>query len=154
GDTTGSVMAAASKSARILLLGPMLITFSLLRQTGAKNSSMKKSIVEALPGFLVGYVALAIVRAAGDRFFGDAAPWKSVIDANNLLLDVLMATVSAGIGLHLSIRAIIATSGRAVLVAGGTATLMAGLTLAMIAAWQRGSPVVGVAIGAVALGAA
>ncbi|HEY8078189.1 MAG TPA: putative sulfate exporter family transporter [Labilithrix sp.] len=154
GETTGSVMAAAAKSARILLLGPMLITFSLLRQTNAKNASMKKSIVEALPGFLVGYVALAIVRATGDRLFGDAAAWKSVIDANKLLLDVLMSTVSAGIGLHLSIRAIIATSGRAVLVAGGTATLMAALTLAMIATWQRGSPFASVAIGGVALAAA
>ncbi len=173
GETTGSVMAAASKSARILLLGPMLIAFSLLRSATAKKSrpsaegsggsaaterardarslGMKKSIVEALPGFLVGYVALAIVRAAGDRFFGDAASWKSVIEADKLALDVLMSTVSAGIGLHLSIRAIVATSGRAVLVAGGTATLMAGLTLAMIAAWQRGAPAIGVAIGAAAV---
>jgi uncharacterized membrane protein YadS len=151
GGDAGGVMAAASKSARILLLAPMLITFSLIRRTSHQKASMKKSIVDALPGFLVGYLALAIVRAAGDRLFATAPGWLAVIDVNRIVLDVLMSTVSAGIGLHLSIRSIIATSGRAVLVAGGTATLMAALTLAMIASWQRGAPAIGCAIGAAAL---
>ncbi len=165
----GGMMAAASKSARILLLAPMLITFSLLRHSShqkaprspkgseaseaterareARALGMKKSIVEALPGFLAGYLALAIVRAAGDRIFGQAPAWLAVIEADRLVLDVLMATVSAGIGLHLSIRSIIATSGRAVLVAGGTASLMACLTLVMIKFWQHGAPEVSIAIG-------
>jgi uncharacterized integral membrane protein (TIGR00698 family) len=145
----GGVMAAASKSARILMLAPMLIAVALLRQqksAGAK-ASMRKSIIDALPGFLVGYVALAIVRFAGDRLVGDAPLWKGVVEADKLVLDLLMATVSAGIGLHLSIRTIIATSGRAVIVSGGASALMAGLTLAMIACAQRGMPVVGAGVG-------
>ncbi len=147
----GGVMAAASKSARILLLAPLLVTLSLLRRTpgAGASSSLTKSIVEALPAFLLGYVALALLRATGDRVLGDVASWRYVLEANELVLDLLMATVSAGIGLHLSLRAIVATSGRAVIAAGGTSLLMAGLALAMIATSERA--VVSVAIGAGAL---
>jgi uncharacterized membrane protein YadS len=159
----GGVMAAASKSARILLLAPMLVTIGLLRREpssgatppGAKrsgmNASMKKSIVDALPGFILGYVGLAVVRALGDRAFGAAPLWRSAIAADKLLLDVLVSTVSAGIGLHLAIGPILATSGRALVVSGGTSIFMAGLTLAMIASAQRGAPGLAVAIGVAGL---
>ena len=100
----------------------------------------------------MGYVALALVRAAGDRVLGDAPAWRAVLEANRILLDVLMATVSAGIGLHLSIRAIARSSTRALVVSGGTSIYMAALTLAMITAAARGAYTAGAAIGLASLG--
>ncbi len=129
----GGVMAAASKSARVLLLAPTLLTLALLRHTGTKTS-VRKSIVEQLPRFLLGYIGLAILRAAGDRAFAAHPAWVFVIDADKLLVDLFMVTVSAAIGLHLDLRKLLSAGARAIAVGGGTSLWMAGLTLAMIAA--------------------
>jgi len=154
----GGVMAAASKSARILLLAPVLVGLALLRRTGpvsrARSTGLRKSIVEALPGFLVGYVGLAIVRALVDRAAGPAPAWQTVLAADKLVVDVLMATVSAGIGLHLSLRTVLGSSARAVAVGGGASVCTAAVTLAMITAAARGATVTAALIGVGAVGAA
>ena len=169
-DGIGGVMAAASKSARILLLAPVLVTLALARRqapiatsgpNGAKASnaanasksggspkeSLAARIVESLPGFLLGYVGLAVVRALGDRAVGDHAAWLTLLAADKHAVDILMAMVSAGIGLHLSLRTILGSSARAVVVGGGASAWTALLTLAMIAAAARGAPAVAAAIG-------
>ncbi|MGZ3477249.1 MAG: YeiH family protein, partial [Polyangiales bacterium] len=51
---TGGVMATTAKSARILLLAPTLVTLSFMRRESGPIS-VKKSIVDALPRFLLGY---------------------------------------------------------------------------------------------------
>ncbi len=151
---SGGVMAAASKSARILLLAPVLVAIALARRearpAGARSSQLTKSIVDALPGFIVGYVALALVRATGDRVLADVAAWKKLIDANRFLLDVLMSAVAAGIGLHLSLRTIIGSSARALAVGAGASVWMAGLTVAMITFISRGATTIAIAVGALA----
>ncbi len=153
---SGSVMAAASKSARILLLAPMLFVLAFLRRAKAEKdaaarASMTKNIVDAMPSFILGYVALAIARSVGDRIFGDAPGWAAMLAANKLLLDVLMTSVSAAIGLHLPVGPILATSGRAAIVAGGTSAFMAAVTLAMLRYVQDGAVSTSVAIGLAAL---
>jgi uncharacterized integral membrane protein (TIGR00698 family) len=152
---SGGVMAAASKSARILLLAPVLVTIALARRearpAGAKSSQLAKSVVDALPGFIIGYVVLAIARAAGDRVFGEAEAWRSFLAGNRLVLDVLMSGVAAGIGLHLSLRTILGSSMRALVVGAGASVWMAGLSVTMIAFLARGSMGVAIALGAVAL---
>ncbi|MDF2693336.1 MAG: putative sulfate exporter family transporter [Labilithrix sp.] len=152
---SGGVMAAAAKSARILLLAPVLVSIALARRdarpAGARSGQLTKSIVDALPGFIVGYVVLAIFRATGDRVFGEAAAWKSLLAANRFVLDVLMSAVAAGIGLHLSIRTILGSSARALGVGAGASVWMAGLTVTMIAFLARGATGTAIAIGAVAL---
>ena len=50
-----------------------------------------------------------------------------------------MATVSAGMGLHLALGRLVSSSPRALLVGGGASVWMAGITLAMIASEARGS---------------
>jgi uncharacterized integral membrane protein (TIGR00698 family) len=135
---SGGVMAAAAKSARVLLLAPTLLALALLRREGTPVN-VQKSVVEALPGFLVGYVALAVVRFTGDHTFGDAGAWASLLAGNRLAVDVLLATVASGIGLHLSIPRVLGSSPRAVAVAGGTSLYMAAITLAMILAASRSS---------------
>lgn len=142
----GGVMAAASKSARILLLAPMLITLSLLRrERGPIN--IRKTAVEQLPAFLLGYIALALLRAAGDRAFPDHLAWAGVLAADKLLVDLLMATVSAGIGLHLVLRSLLAAGAPALAVGGGASVMMAGVTLGMITAASRGAPAASALIG-------
>ena len=162
----GGVMAAASKSARILLLAPVLVALALARRQAPRQTSGgdKKSlaakeglgarIVEALPGFLLGYVGLAVVRAFGDRTFGGmggSAAWHAVLGADRLAVDLLMAAVSAGIGLHLSLRSILGSSARAVAVGGGASAWTALLTVAMIVAVSRGAPAVAAGIGIAAV---
>lgn len=154
---SGGVMAAASKSARILLLAPVLVAIALARRearpSGARPKALTKSVVDALPGFIVGYVVFAIARAAGDRVVGGAAAWTALLDANRFVLDVLMSAVAAGIGLHLSVRTILGSSARALVVGAGASLWMAGLSVTMIASVARGAAGAAAAIGALALAA-
>ena len=166
-DGIGGVMAAASKSARILLLAPVLVTLALARRqapiatsavktAGAKGGggkakpakeSLGSRIVESLPGFLLGYVGLAVLRALGDRALGTSGGWVTLLAIDKHAVDVLMAMVSAGIGLHLSLRTILGSSARAVAVGGGASVCTALGTLAMITAASRGAPALAAAIG-------
>jgi uncharacterized membrane protein YadS len=156
----GGVMAAAAKSARILLLAPTLIALSFVRREGAPLS-VRKSILDALPGFIIGYVALAVVRFAVDRVLGAsllsatawATAWAALLAADRVAVDVLMVTVAGGIGLHLGLRELLSSSARAVAVGGGASIWMAGLTVAMIALAARGSPATSALVGTIALGA-
>lgn len=136
----GGVMAAAAKSARILLLAPTLIALSILRREGGPKAGVRKSITDTLPGFLVGYVGLAVARAVVDRVVGPNAMVTRALDVDKLLVDFLMATVSAGIGLHLDVRGLLGSGAKAVAVGGGASLWMAGLTLAMITLAARGAP--------------
>jgi uncharacterized integral membrane protein (TIGR00698 family) len=147
---TGGVMAAASKSARILLLAPTLIVLSFLRREG-RPIDVRGGVRDSLPRFLLGYVGLALVRIAGDRWFGGQAAWAWVIEGGHQAVDVIMATVAAGIGLHLGVSGLVRTSPRAIVVGGGTSIWMAGLTLAMIVAAARGATAAAALIGVVAL---
>ena len=149
----GGVMAAASKSTRILLLAPVLVAIALARRTSvpaAGASSLRKSIVDALPGFIVGYVVLAVVRAAGDRLLAGAG-WERLLTANKVLVDVLMSTVSAGIGLHLNVRSVLGSSVRAIGVGAGASVWMAGLSVVMIWLLSRDQLATAMTVGGVAL---
>jgi uncharacterized integral membrane protein (TIGR00698 family) len=150
---TGGVMAAASKSARILMLAPTLIVLSFLRREG-RPIDVRSGVRDSLPRFLLGYVGLAVVRVAGDRWFGGQVAWAWVIEGGHLAVDVIMATVAAGIGLHLGLSGLVRTSPRAIVVGGGTSIWMAGLTLAVIVSSARGAPAAAALIGVVALLAA
>lgn len=146
----GGVMAAAAKSARVLLLAPVLIVLALMRRSGPPAAG-SQGLAAHLPRFLLGYIALAVVRAIGDRMFGDAAGWATVLVIDQWLVDVLMATVAAGIGLHLALGTLLAAGTRSVIVGGGASVWIAGLSLAMITAASRGQPTTAALIGVVAL---
>lgn len=147
---SGGVMAAAAKSARILLLAPTLVVLSLMRREG-EPVSLGKNLVESLPRFLLGYIALAIVRAVGDRVFAASPAWASVLSADRLLVDLSMLTVSAGIGLHLGLRSLVSSSVRAMVVGGAASLWMAACGLAMIVAAGRGAHTLAALVAAIAL---
>jgi uncharacterized integral membrane protein (TIGR00698 family) len=67
----GGVMSAAAKSARVLMLAPTLVAFALLRREGGPKG-LRRSVLDQLPRFVLGYLALAAVRALGDRAFAGA----------------------------------------------------------------------------------
>jgi uncharacterized integral membrane protein (TIGR00698 family) len=146
----GGVMAAASKSFRILLLAPALITLSFLRRE-AGPVDVRKSAFDTFPGFLVGYVALAVARAVGDRLPVHHPAYGAVLAADKFLVDLSMATVSAGMGLHLALPRLLSSSPRALLVGGSASVWMAAVTLAMLVAESRGSHAAAMLVGGVAL---
>jgi uncharacterized membrane protein YadS len=150
----GGEMAAASKSARILLLAPALVALSFLRKNETTPVSLRKSALESLPGFLLGYVALALLRAAGDRLYASSATWSALVSLDKTAVDLLLAIVAAGIGLHLVLRTLIATGAAALAVGGATSLWMAGLTLAMVTVGSRGALSTAVVIGMCALAVA
>jgi len=135
----GGAMAAASKSTRVLLLAPTLFILALLRRDTAP-SDVKKSAKEQLPRYLFGYIALAALRAAGDRIAPDAPAFKALIDADRFAVDWLMATIAAAIGLHLELRSLLSAGARAIAVGAAASCWMASLSLAMIVAASRGAP--------------
>jgi uncharacterized integral membrane protein (TIGR00698 family) len=154
----GGVMAAASKSARVLLLAPTLIALSLLRSepgpvpvSGEKEKAGRGSRRPLVPGFLVGYVVLAIVRGLGDRLLGASSAWSASLAADRFAVDMCMAAVSAGMGLHLGLKRLVSSSPRALLVGGGASVWMASVALAMIVCEARGLRTGMALVGVVAL---
>lgn len=147
---SGDVMVSAAKSARILMLAPILIMFSLIRRDGRPKDGLP-SVRECLPKFVLGYLALAVLRSVGDHILGQSAAWASLLTFNNLLVDLTMSTVSAGIGLHLGLRMLLASGAPAVAVGGGAAFTIAGLSLAMITLASRGMYTVAGLVGGTSL---
>jgi uncharacterized integral membrane protein (TIGR00698 family) len=150
---SGGVMAAAAKSARVLMLGPVLVMFAMLRREGAPTAGVGKSIVDALPRFVLGYIALAVLRFLGDRVFAGAAAWSGILAADRFVVDLTMATVAASIGLHLALRALLASGARAVAVGGGASATIATLTLGMIWYASRGAHAAAALVGGIGLAA-
>jgi uncharacterized integral membrane protein (TIGR00698 family) len=146
----GGVMAAASKSFRILLLAPALITLSFVRRE-AGPVDVRKSAFDTFPGFLVGYIALAVARTVGDRLAIHYPAYGTVIAIDRFLVDLSMATVSAGMGLHLALGRLLSSSPRALLVGGGGSVWMAAVTLATLVAESRGSHAAAMLAGGIAL---
>jgi uncharacterized integral membrane protein (TIGR00698 family) len=135
----GAEMAAVSKSARIIMLAPVLILFSLYRTNGVAPSNIRSTAIGHLPKFVVGFLALALVRAGGDALFGAAPAWRDLLLADKQLVAFATVTVSAGIGLHLEIDGLLAAGVRAVVLGAVSAATMSGLTLALLTLAVRGS---------------
>ncbi|HEY3820447.1 MAG TPA: putative sulfate exporter family transporter [Polyangiaceae bacterium] len=150
----GGTMAAAAKSSRIVLMAPMLVVLSLMRRRAAPGADVGKRALDQLPGFLLGYVALAAARAAIDRLAPSSGAVAAVLSGNRLVVDVLMATVTASIGLHLEGGRLLASGWRALAVGGATAAWMATLTLAMITLASRGATTAAAVLGGVCVVAA
>ncbi|MBR56955.1 MAG: hypothetical protein CMH54_02735 [Myxococcales bacterium] len=145
----GAIIATAAKSVRIMLLGPLLIMFSLLRPTrrGRDPDQKSPSLLSHFPKFILGYFLLFGVRAWGDATFGDMAEWQAVLDANSVLVKLLILAVCAGIGLQIHIDTIIELGWKAV-VAGGMAALgVAGLSLIMLVGFAHDAPTTSVLAG-------
>jgi uncharacterized integral membrane protein (TIGR00698 family) len=150
----GAEIAAASKSARVVLLAPLLILFAFVRRHSIETGDVRRHARANLPGFVARFVALALVRAAGDRLFGHAWLWQRVIDVDGFLVSVSMMAVAVGIGLHLAVRGLLDAGPRALLLGSAGATSMAALSLGLVMMGERGGVLGELLMGAVAVSAA
>ena len=137
----GAEMAAVSKSARVLMLAPVLILFSLWRAervAGDRPVGLGRTVVGHIPGFVVGFLILALLRAAGDRLFGEAAAWRTTLAVDRQVVAFATVAVSAGIGLHLELKGLLSAGARAVVLGAGACATMSGLTLTLMVLASRG----------------
>jgi uncharacterized integral membrane protein (TIGR00698 family) len=150
----GAEMAAVSKSARVLMLAPVLILFSLWRgdrSASRRPADVGRTVAGHLPGFVLGFLVLALARAAGDRLFGPLPAWRTTLAIDRQIVAFATVTVSAGIGLHLEVKGLLAAGARAVILGAGASATMSGLTLALVMLADRGARVALLATSVVAL---
>jgi uncharacterized integral membrane protein (TIGR00698 family) len=137
----GAEMAAVSKSARVLMLAPVLILFSLWRgdrSASRRPADVGRTVAGHLPGFVLGFLVLALARAAGDRLLGTVPAWRTTLAIDRQIVAFATVTVSAGIGLHLEVKGLLAAGARAVILGAGASATMSGLTLALVMLADRG----------------
>jgi uncharacterized integral membrane protein (TIGR00698 family) len=149
----GAEMAAVSKSARVLMLAPLLVVFSLARG-GEARSELRRTFLGHIPGFVVGFLALTGARAAGDAAFGAAPAWRALIALDHQVVSFATVMVSAGIGIHLEWRGLLSAGARAVALGAIAASAMSGLTLALMILAAHGAQGALVATAAAALATA
>lgn len=149
------IVAAMGKTVRIVLLGPLLIVFSQLRRRAPAEDSLRLRLTAHLPMFVVGYLLLFGVRAAGDRWFGAAdAVWATVLSANDDVVSLAITTVCASIGLQIHLRALMHVGWRVAVTAGAAWVTIAALSLGLLVTGAAGATAYGVAGGLVAMGLA
>lgn len=147
---SAEVIAAASKSVRIMLLGPILVLFAMLRPTarGEDPDRKQNKWVAHFPKFILGYFLFFGLRMIGDANFGDAPGWASLLKANAVAVKILILAVCAGIGLQIRVATIIEVGWKAVVVGACASVGMAGLSLAMLLGFSRDLPLMSLAVGA------
>jgi uncharacterized integral membrane protein (TIGR00698 family) len=135
----GAEMAAVSKSARVLMLAPVLVLFSLARGPREARAELGRTFLGHVPGFVLGFLALTLARAAGDAAFGVAPAWRAIVAVDRHVVAFATVMVSAGIGIHLELPGLLAAGARAVALGAIAASVMSGLTLTLMVLGARGS---------------
>lgn len=92
------------KLVRVLMLGPVVLVFSVLsrRRARARGSAQRLAIGKLVPWFIVGFIALAVLRSSGIIPVAVAAP---VREASRLLTIVAMAALGLGVDVRSVARA-------------------------------------------------
>jgi uncharacterized integral membrane protein (TIGR00698 family) len=136
----GAEMAAVSKSARVLMLAPVLVLFSLWRgdRAARRPTHLGRTVAGHLPGFVLGFLALAVARGVGDRLLGPLPAWRTALAVDRQIVLFATVAVSAGIGLHLEVKGLLSAGARAVVLGAGASATMSGLTLALVTLAGRG----------------
>jgi len=150
---SAEVIAAASKSVRIMLLGPILILFTVLRPTtrGEDPDLEQNKWIAHFPKFILGYFLFFGFRVLGDATFGDATGWESLLVWNGFAVKMLVLGVCAGIGLQIRVSTLIEVGWKAALVGACASLGMAGLSLGMLLGYAREMPAMALALGAAGL---
>jgi uncharacterized integral membrane protein (TIGR00698 family) len=135
----GAEMAAVSKSARVLMLAPILVLFSLARGPRAPRGELGRTFLGHIPRFVLGFLALTVVRAAGDAALGAMPAWRTLVAVDRHVVAFATVMVSAGIGIHLELPGLLAAGARAVALGAIAASAMSGLTLTLMVLGARGA---------------
>lgn len=138
-EVGGAVTATAAKSLRVLLLAPLLFVLAVLRAGRPRPGDADGAGAPLVPRYLLGYVALATLRILGDGLLGGSAAWTALLQTNGVAIDLLLAGVAAGIGLHLEVGTLLRSGLRALVVAGAAWLSLSAVVLGMVAAAARGA---------------
>jgi uncharacterized integral membrane protein (TIGR00698 family) len=149
------VTAAMSKSARVLLLGPAAIAFRILRGSRGRNDNGRPATaVPLFPGYLLGFVALAFLRYAGDELWGSGTRgWALTVAVDEKLGDLMVVMVAGAIGLQLDLKRFLRVGLRAVAVSAAAWAWTAGTSAVLIYANAHGAKraAIGIGVGALSL---
>lgn len=104
-----------------------LVAWWTLRGEGAAGTR------PAFPLFILGFLALAGVRGAGDAWLGDHAAWQQLLSIASLSSGFLFAMAMAAIGMGISLQALRTLGAKPALVAIVAAAGMAGTALLLVA---------------------
>jgi hypothetical protein len=118
----------------------VLILFSLWRgdRAARRPTDVGRTVAGHLPGFVLGFLALAVARSVGDRLLGPLPAWRTALAIDRQIVVFATVTVSAGIGLHLEVKGLLSAGARAVILGAGASATMSGLTLALVTLAGRG----------------
>lgn len=133
----GAEMAAASKSARVVLLAPILIIFALIRCSKTTKPDLRQHALKNLPSFVAGFVVFALGRWLGDHYFGKHPLWLMALEADKVVVDVAMMAVAVGIGFHLDVRGLLSAGARALVLGAIGSSTMASLSLFLVVLGKR-----------------
>jgi uncharacterized integral membrane protein (TIGR00698 family) len=121
-STLSGQVATVVKLARVLMLGPVVIFFALRAHRASAETLSFKRIV---PWFVVGFVALAILRSAG--LIPDAASAAAKVTATWLTIGAM-----AALGLGVDVRSVRDVGARVVLAVSGSLCVLIALAIALI----------------------
>jgi uncharacterized integral membrane protein (TIGR00698 family) len=125
----------------MLVLIP-LAAFSMRGSANGSTGTAEIPLRQALPGFLVAFVLLAVLRTAGDAAFagtGAADAWSGLIAAGLAASDLLLVCGMTAIGLGISLREVRTLGWRAFLAAAMVA-LSVCCTSLLAVSWLTAPP--------------
>jgi uncharacterized integral membrane protein (TIGR00698 family) len=121
-------VATVVKLARVLMLGPVVLFFALRsRRSSGGSGESKLSLGKLVPWFVVGFIALAVLRSTGLIADNQASGAK-------LVAGWLTIAAMAGLGLSVDIRAVKAVGTRVVVAVGGSLATLIVLAVVLIKA--------------------
>lgn len=119
-------IATLVKLARTMFLVPVVVALGWL-VTGSRD---RRPAAASSHRFAVGFVAAALLRSAGDRWFGDGAWWELGLSVAELSAAVLLTAAMAAMGLRTRLGELRAVGGGAVVVGVASAVACAAVALA------------------------
>ena len=121
-STLSGQVATVVKLARVLMLGPAVVYFSL---TTRRHSTAKLDVARVLPWFVVGFVLLAALRSTG------VIP-GAASDLAKMVSGWLMIAAMAALGLGVDVRTVRQSGSRVVIAIAGSLCVLILLALLLI----------------------
>ncbi len=121
-------VATLVKLVRVLMLGPVVIFFALrhrIARTGNGEAAPRLALTSLVPWFIVGFIALAGLRAAG------VIPLP-IVEPTRTVSGWLTIAAMAALGLGVDVRAVTRAGGRVVAAVIASLAVLIGLSIALI----------------------
>src|SRR5680860_165501 len=100
-DAAGKI-ATVVKLTRTVLLAPLVVLLGFIyarKQSEASGGSQEVNVLKIFPWFVVGFLALALVRTIGDNIFGNIEMWRLLLTYAKITAKFLIVMAMASVGL-------------------------------------------------------